>query len=80
MALIEAKCWEIAFLCNHPFVPKLSYKAAGKYIGCSTQRAKKWATAEGEVYSGRKLESGRKKATTEKEDKKLVASSEKHPD
>ena len=80
MALPEAKRWEIAFLCNHPLGPKLSYYAAGKYIGCSTQIAKKWATAEGGVYSGRKIGAGRKKGTTEREDKKLVGSSDKHPD
>ena len=79
MALSLAQRWELWFLVNHPLGPHHSPAQAGKYVGCSTKTARKWATMPGGPYEGSGEGAGRPRATTTLEDKKLLTASDKGP-
>ena len=73
MALFVQKRWEIVFLCRHKPGPKLGFKAAAKYVGCSAKTAHRWVLryeSTGDVCDeeGR----GRKRKTNTKEDNSIV--------
>ena len=42
MSLSVQKRWEIVFLCRHKLGPKLGFKSAAKYVGCSPETARRW--------------------------------------
>jgi transposase len=73
MALSIQKCWEIVFLHLHRLGPKLSLRAIAKELQCSQDTVQTWIVRyqeTGDVQD--KPGSGRKRKTSEIEDKKII--------
>jgi transposase len=78
MALPVHKRYEIVFLSNHPLGPRLNHTAATKAVNCSTSTVKywlkRWTQSKDLIDSTR---SGRPRATTSKQDQRIVSLAEK---
>ena len=81
MSLTVKQRWEIVFLCTHRLGPKLSPGLAAKEIRCSKSTARHWLETfeeTGDVMD--KPGRGRKRKTSESEDKKIVEASTSSPE
>ena len=81
MSLTVKQRWEIVFLCTHRLGPKLSLDAAAKEIECSISTASHWLETfeeTGDVMD--KPGRGRKRKTSESEDKMIFEASTSSPE
>lgn len=80
MSLTVKQRWEVVFLCRHRLGPKLSPGRAAEEIGCSTHAAKYWLKTFEETGDVMEIpKSGRKRKTSESEDKKILKASTLSP-
>ena len=77
MAASVHKRYEIVFLSNHPMPPKLSHAAVAKAVHCAKSTVKYWLKRWTQTKDLKdSTRSGRKLATTSKQDQRIVSLAE----
>ena len=80
MSTIHAKRFEAGFLCTHAYSPHLSYLAAAKVLKKSKHFVQMWVERFKDTKTGDDLpERGETRATSNKEDKAIIALFKRNP-